>query len=225
MRKILPVAFLSACIPGLPPPGHYAAVNPAPVYSGHSTEVTFTPLSLPPFTLAAAYTSPLTEQPYLMPELQGSFGFTGNGGGYAAFSPALWFVTRPGLTGGHFGARLGGSIGSGDVLGVYDFYMPYAGPTLHLQYANLGEGGGAFSTTFGAELLLPWFPDKQVEQGTDDNGSPVTLFPFPALWVGVDLRGDLPIGEREFLIVGAGLDVALPLYIFPSPNLTVGLRF
>lgn len=230
MRKILPVALLSACVPGLPPPGHYAAVNPAAVYGRPTAEVTFTPLSLPPFSLAAAYTAPLTEQPWILPEIQGSFAATGvtdrdTNGGYAAVSPALWFVMHPGELGGHFGARLGASVGSGDVLGVYDFYMPYAGPTLHLQYANLADNGGSFAGTFGLELLLPFFPDKQIITYTDSNGTSVTKFPFPVLWVGLDVRGDLPLGERTYLIVGAGIDVATPLYIFISPNLTTGLRF
>lgn len=225
MRKIAPALLLSACLPGLPPPGHYAAMNPAPVYSGPTGEVTFTPLSLPPFTLAGAYTAPLVAQPFLMPEVQGSFGFSDASSGYVSLSPALWIVTRPGEVGGHFGLRLGGSIGSGDVLGVYDFYMPYAGPTLHLQYANLGDNGGAFSTTFGGEFLLPFFPDEQSKEGVDDNGTPIAIFPFPVLWVGLDVRGDLPLGERTFLIVGGGFDVGLPLTFIISPNLTVGLRF
>ncbi len=221
MRKILPIAFLSACLPGLPPPGHYAAMNPAPVYGRPTAELTLTPLSLPPFSIAGAYTAPLVAQPFLMPEIQGSFAFADNNGGYGAVSPALWFVTHPGELGGHFGLRLGGSLGSGDLLGLYHFNMPYAGPTLHVQYASLGEDGGAFSTTFGGEMLIPMFPEKQ--QFTDADGT--LVFPFAALWIGWDIRGDVPLTDKQFLILGAGVDVALPLYLFISPNLTVGLRF
>ena len=41
----------------------------------------------------------------------------------------------------------------------------------------------------------------------------------------MDFRGDLPMGERTYLILGGGFDVGVPLTFIISPNLTVGLRF
>lgn len=216
---MLSLLFAAGCVPGIPAPAHYSAVGPAPTYDRAMGEATATPISLPP-SLAAAYTAPLTEQPFLMPEIQGQVGPT-----HASVSPALWIVTRPGLDGGHFGARIGGAAGTGDILGVFDFYMPYAGPTLHLQFADRFPNRATFSATLGGELLFPLFPDAFVQPYTDSNGNVVTAIPSPVLWVGADVRGDLPVGDRAWLIVGGGFDFGVSLWPIVTPNVTLGLRF
>lgn len=219
MRRFAGLMLVAGCVPGIPAPTHYSAIGPAPTYDRPMGEATVTPIALPP-SIAAAYTAPLTAQPYLMPEIQGQLGPT-----HASAAPALWIVTRPGQDGGHFGVRVGGAVGTGDVLGVFDFYMPYAGPTLHVQFADRFANRATFAATLGGELLLPLIVDGLTETYTDSNGNIVGVVPSPVVWVGADVRGDLPVGDHAWLVIGGGFDFGMALWPIVSPNLTLGLRF
>ena len=217
MRKALVFLPLAAgcIIPVMPPPTHFEAMNPAPTYTKPTnTEFTVTPLSFPPFVGSAKIT--FMASPIVLPELQGSIGPT-----FTSTSPGLWIVTRGGQVGGHFGVRIGGALGMGDVLGVSKFAMPYAGANLHLQYAHLSDTGATFAFTFGAEGLVPLFPDTDYD--TEQRDELVILAPIPSVWASLDFRWDIPLGEKrdKYFVIGAGADV----FFYPFPNLTLGARF
>ena len=220
MRLPLPLLALlaSGCfIPAFPPPSSYAPMPPATALQQPSTQVHGSFGILP--TVGGAWYAPMESQPGLVMDIQGQLGLT-----HLLTNPGLWLRTRPEEHAGpHWGMRMGGVVGSGDIIGFMPFTMPEAGVTTHLQYAHGSpNNAGSFAVTLGGEYLFPVFPDAFVREETDDDGDTYYVIPVPGWYLSVDLRYDFPLGEEHLLFIGGGLDLAYTST--PLPSLSMGLR-
>lgn len=215
MTRLTPLLFLplGACLPGFPAPSHLAAMTPAAGYRGEAVEVTAAVTFAP--SLGASYVVPWKKHPWLLVDGQFQGGAT-----HAQVNPGVWFASRPGQDGGHFGTRLGVIAGTGDILGLFDFVMPYAGGNLVLQYAYTRAPGGIFSVSLSGDAVIPLFEMSRTY--TDSDGTEATAVALPNAYVGLDLRDDIRIGDRTFLVLGIGVDYGVLMIL---PEATVGLRF
>jgi len=225
MRTTTLVAALAAlpaaaCIPALPPPSHYAPMSPNAALDGNATEVVASVTYFP--NLAFTHSRSLEGLPALVFDAQAQLGLT-----FGSVSPGLWVRSRGGeTTGGHVGARLGVVGGTGDFLGFLPYQMPFAGPTLHLQYAS-GWGGkrlGGVAVTLGAEGAAPLFPEAiEIDDDDVDDDVDVTAIPVYVVYGSLDLRLDIPAGDKVAIVLGGGVDVAMWGYFLPTG--TLGVRF
>jgi len=172
-------------------------------------------------TLTVGHSVPLADVPAVVFDLHGQLGTT-----HVLAAPGMWLRTRPeSHPGFHFGMRLGWAVGTGDLIGFLPFTMPFAGPTLHLQFAHGFERHlGALALTLGGEITWPIAPAAFPYTDEDEEGATITVLPVPIWYLSADLRWDVALGENVALVLGGGVD-------FPYteaavlPTGSIGIRF
>lgn len=182
LRVALVAALATACV-NIPPPGALSAQTlavPQPETVGGDVSVGgIVPYPIPYADLQGGVRVQVAD--FVVVDARATFT-----GSWWGLSPGVLVHTGRQHRGLHFGGRVGGMVGTGDLLGFYPYIFAYAGVDARLQLAYGWGERGAWGLTAGAatsfnlgdhELLLPWI-----------------------VYPSVTTRVDVPLGRASLLI-------------------------
>lgn len=218
LRLVMMVTSLCAGCVAMPPPAHFVPIGPLSAAEPGVQTVEVGAAVGAAQVLGATYVHPFRRASGLVCDAGAQVGFT------SALATAGITLRTGGqrVEGGHFGVRIGGVAGLGDIDGLSDFRLPFAGPELTLQGgAGFGDGLGAFTVNLGAQALQPL---SRAEYTYATTGGELSTAPAaPGYFLSADARVDVPIGARTAFVVGGGFDLALGVSVLPRG--AVAVRF